>query len=101
MLPKIKAGGGFFSYFKTEKGRKLVFYAAGATTVGLFLGNFLPHTFGLKYYRDFVQCYQWVRKLLVTGSDSNIPLLFIDTAWGVQCRRQCSSAWKRHWIIWA
>ncbi|EDW91081.1 transmembrane protein 177 [Drosophila yakuba] len=58
MQQKIKAGGGFFSYFKTEKGRKLVFYAAGATTVALFVGNFVPHTFGLKYYRDFVQCYQ-------------------------------------------
>ncbi|XP_016993832.2 transmembrane protein 177 [Drosophila takahashii] len=58
MQPKLKAGGGLFSYFKTEKGRKLVFYAAGATTVGLFVGNFLPHTFGLKYYREFVQCYQ-------------------------------------------
>ncbi|KAH8398968.1 hypothetical protein KR222_004290 [Zaprionus bogoriensis] len=53
-----KAGGGLFGFFKTESGRKLVFYAAGATTGGLFLGNFLPHTFGLKYYQDFVQCYQ-------------------------------------------
>ncbi|BFG04325.1 transmembrane protein 177 [Drosophila madeirensis] len=52
-----KAGGGFFGFFKTEPGRRLVFYTAGATTVGLFVGNFLPHTFGLKYYRDFVQCY--------------------------------------------
>ncbi|XP_017133178.1 transmembrane protein 177 isoform X1 [Drosophila elegans] len=58
MQPKLKAGGGLFSYFKTEKGRRLVFYGAGVTTVGLFVGNFLPHTFGLKYYRDFVQCYQ-------------------------------------------
>lgn len=53
-----KAGGGLFGFFKTETGRKLVFYAAGTTTAGLFVGNFLPHTFGLKYYRDFVQCYQ-------------------------------------------
>ncbi|EDW09589.1 transmembrane protein 177 isoform X1 [Drosophila mojavensis] len=53
-----KPGGGVFSFFKTETGRKVVFYAAGTTTVGLFLANFVPHTFGLKYYRDFVQCYQ-------------------------------------------
>lgn len=53
-----KAGGGLFGFFKTETGRKLVFYAAGTTTAGLFVGNFLPHTFGLQHYRDFVQCYQ-------------------------------------------
>ncbi|KAH8254031.1 hypothetical protein KR032_008094 [Drosophila birchii] len=58
MQVKPRAGGGFFSFFKTESGRRLVFYAAGATTVGLFVGNFLPHTLGLKYYREFVQCYQ-------------------------------------------
>ncbi|KAH8254930.1 hypothetical protein KR026_011148 [Drosophila bipectinata] len=58
MKPKLKSGGGFFSFFKTETGRRLVFYAAGTTTVGLFVGNFLPHTFGLKYYQQFVQCYQ-------------------------------------------
>lgn len=52
------AGGGLFGFFKTETGRKLVFYAAGTTTAGLFVGNFLPHTFGLQHYRDFVQCYQ-------------------------------------------
>ncbi|XP_062131340.1 LOW QUALITY PROTEIN: transmembrane protein 177 [Drosophila sulfurigaster albostrigata] len=53
-----KAGGGVFSYFKTEAGRKLVFFAAGTTTIGLCVANFVPHTFGLKYYRQFVQCYQ-------------------------------------------
>ncbi|KAH8271539.1 hypothetical protein KR018_004921 [Drosophila ironensis] len=58
MQPKLKAGGGFLSFFKTEAGRKLVFYAAGATTVSLFVGNFVPHTFGLKYFQQFVQCYQ-------------------------------------------
>ncbi|KAH8402421.1 hypothetical protein KR009_011881 [Drosophila setifemur] len=73
MQPNVKAGG-VFSFFKTEAGRKVVFYAAGATTVGLFVGNFLPHTFGLKYYRDFVQCYQWVSRW--TWSGCPIDLLF-------------------------
>ncbi|XP_034476769.1 transmembrane protein 177 [Drosophila innubila] len=53
-----KTGSGILGFFKTEAGRKVVFYAAGSTTVGLFLANFVPHTFGLKYYRDFVSCYQ-------------------------------------------
>ncbi|XP_064537917.1 transmembrane protein 177 [Drosophila montana] len=53
-----KAGGGLLSFFKTENGRKVVFYAAGTATAGLFIANFVPHTFGLKYYRNFVQCYQ-------------------------------------------
>jgi len=57
-----KTGSGVFGFFKTESGRKLVFYAAGTTTLGLFVANFIPHTLGLKYYRDFVTCYQWVRE---------------------------------------
>ncbi|XP_055839299.1 transmembrane protein 177 [Episyrphus balteatus] len=46
------------AYFTTPFGRKLVFFAAGTTTVGLFLGNFLPHTFLLNKYQEFVQCYK-------------------------------------------
>lgn len=47
-----------FSYFTTQSGRKIVFLAAGATTVGLFVGNFLPHTIFLYKYQEFVQCYK-------------------------------------------
>lgn len=47
-----------FSYFTTPFGRKIVFFAAGATTIGLFLGNFLPHTIYLYKYKEFVQCYK-------------------------------------------
>lgn len=46
------------SYFTTPFGRKIVFFAAGTTTVGLFLGNFLPHTIFLSKYQEFVQCYK-------------------------------------------
>ncbi|ALC41825.1 CG33506 [Drosophila busckii] len=53
-----KAGSGLMGFFKTEAGRQVVFYAAGTTTLGLFAINFLPHSLGLKYYREFVQCYQ-------------------------------------------
>ncbi|XP_068144817.1 transmembrane protein 177 [Drosophila tropicalis] len=50
--------GGLFPYFKTYNGRKFVFYAAGTLTVSLFVGNFVPQTFGLSYFQDFVQCYK-------------------------------------------
>ncbi|XP_030375530.1 transmembrane protein 177 [Scaptodrosophila lebanonensis] len=45
-------------FFHTSKWRKFSFYAAGATTCGLFLGNYVPHTFGLPYLLHFVQCYE-------------------------------------------
>ncbi|KAI8116020.1 Transmembrane protein 177 [Lucilia cuprina] len=46
------------NYFITPPGRKLVFFAAGTTTVGLFLINYVPHTFGLDRYKAFVQSYR-------------------------------------------
>ena len=46
-------------YFKTQSGKKLVFYLAGTTTVGLFLTNYLPNTLGLQHYKNFHQCYRY------------------------------------------
>lgn len=46
-------------YFKTQSGKKLVFYLAGSTTLGLFLANYLPNTLGLQYYKNFYQCYRY------------------------------------------
>ncbi|XP_053963064.1 transmembrane protein 177 [Anastrepha ludens] len=53
--PTLKRG--LMSFFQTPTGRNVVVFATGATTLGLFVVNYLPHTFGLKYYKDFVQCY--------------------------------------------
>ncbi|XP_013106723.2 transmembrane protein 177 [Stomoxys calcitrans] len=39
-------------------GSKKAFAAAGATTIGLFLVNYVPNTFGLEYYKNFLQCYK-------------------------------------------
>ncbi|XP_073828751.1 transmembrane protein 177-like [Musca autumnalis] len=39
-------------------GSKKAFVAAGATTLGLFLFNYVPNTFGLEYYKNFLQCYK-------------------------------------------
>ncbi|XP_037949768.1 transmembrane protein 177-like [Teleopsis dalmanni] len=48
----------FFEFFVTKRGRQTTLIVSGATAVSLFMGNFLPHTFGLGYYKDFVQSYQ-------------------------------------------
>lgn len=45
-------------YFTTANGRKITFFLAGSTAVGLMLINFVPHTLGLNYYKDFIQCYR-------------------------------------------
>ncbi|XP_075156514.1 transmembrane protein 177 [Haematobia irritans] len=37
---------------------KKAFFAAGATTIGLFIFNYVPHTFGTEYYKNFLQCYK-------------------------------------------
>ncbi|XP_055919768.1 transmembrane protein 177 [Eupeodes corollae] len=57
-MNRKKASKPLFSYFTTPFGRKLTFIAAGTTTVGLFIGNFIPHTFFLDKYQEFVQCYK-------------------------------------------
>uniref|UniRef100_T1P9D3 Transmembrane protein 177 n=1 Tax=Musca domestica TaxID=7370 RepID=T1P9D3_MUSDO len=44
-------------YIGAGSGKK-AYVAAGATTMGLFLFNYLPNSFGLEYYRDFLQCYK-------------------------------------------
>ncbi|XP_017467468.1 PREDICTED: transmembrane protein 177 [Rhagoletis zephyria] len=49
---------GIMGFFQTTAGRNIAFFATGATTLGLFVVNYLPHTMCLKYYKDFVQCYQ-------------------------------------------
>ncbi|XP_011197420.2 transmembrane protein 177 [Bactrocera dorsalis] len=54
--PVVKRG--IMGFFQTPTGRNVVLYATGATTLGLFVVNFMPHTICLKYYKDFVQCYQ-------------------------------------------
>lgn len=58
ILNDQKVKRGFLAFFATEAGRKVSAFGAGATMVGLFLGNFVPHSFGLKFYKDFVQSYE-------------------------------------------
>lgn len=55
-LPVVKRG--IMGFFQTPTGRNVVLFATSATTLGLFVVNFIPHTICLKYYKDFVQCYQ-------------------------------------------
>uniref|UniRef100_A0A1A9VP97 Transmembrane protein 177 n=1 Tax=Glossina austeni TaxID=7395 RepID=A0A1A9VP97_GLOAU len=52
-LKKSRSG-----YFTTASGRKVTFFLAGTTAVGLMFINFVPHTMGLNYYKDFIQCYR-------------------------------------------
>ncbi|KAI9579485.1 transmembrane protein 177 [Glossina fuscipes] len=52
-LKKSRSG-----YFTTANGRKITFFLAGSTAVGLLLINFVPHTIGLNYYKNFIQCYR-------------------------------------------
>ncbi|XP_067634007.1 transmembrane protein 177 [Eurosta solidaginis] len=49
---------GILGYFQTQAGRGTLLFGAGATCVSLFAMNFLPHTIGLNYYKEFVECYQ-------------------------------------------
>lgn len=44
------------TYFVSKNRKTLVTILAGTTTIGLFLVNYVPHTFGLDQYRAFVQC---------------------------------------------
>lgn len=46
------------AYFTSRSGRKFVLVLAGTATTGLFLLNYVPHTFGLDRYRQFMQCYR-------------------------------------------
>ncbi|XP_055626359.1 transmembrane protein 177 [Toxorhynchites rutilus septentrionalis] len=46
------------SYFVTEPGQRLALYGSGCLTVGLFAANFLPHTIGIGYYKEFIQAFR-------------------------------------------
>uniref|UniRef100_A0A1A9WQF2 Transmembrane protein 177 n=1 Tax=Glossina brevipalpis TaxID=37001 RepID=A0A1A9WQF2_9MUSC len=56
--PKNKIKKSKFGYFTTTSGKKVTFFLAGTATIGLVLVNFVPHTVGLNYYKDFIQCYR-------------------------------------------
>uniref|UniRef100_W8BHV1 Transmembrane protein 177 n=2 Tax=Ceratitis capitata TaxID=7213 RepID=W8BHV1_CERCA len=49
---------GILGFFQTPLGRNVTVVATGATTLGLFVVNFMPHTMFLKRYKEFVQSYQ-------------------------------------------
>ncbi|XP_065369912.1 transmembrane protein 177 [Calliphora vicina] len=46
------------NYFISRSGRKIMTILAGTTTAGLFLVNYVPHTFGLDRYKKIIQCYR-------------------------------------------
>jgi len=58
MASRIGSGKRGLTYFTTEKGRKLVFGVVFTVSSGLFIGNYVPHTFAISKYKDFVQAYR-------------------------------------------
>lgn len=49
---------GRIPFFITETGRRIAFYGSTTLAVALFAGNYLPHTLGIKYYKELFQAYK-------------------------------------------
>lgn len=48
------------SWFLTDQGRRFTFAVVTSTSLGLTAAKFLPHTFLLNKYKEFVHNYTYV-----------------------------------------